>query len=93
MHDDGPQTTPDDDHAPGDLRRLANDGGLSRREFVAGAGTVGIGLIASEWLDPLSRAFNYPQISWLCEGSFRSDCLCKELISTARLGHGDRRAE
>ena len=56
MHDDGPQTTPDDDHAPGDLRRLANDGGLSRREFVAGAGTVGIGLIASEWLDPLSRA-------------------------------------
>ena len=45
MHNEEEGSTPEDDSR------------LSRREFVAGAGTVGAGLIASQWLGPISQSF------------------------------------
>ena len=37
-------------------RRLEDVGRLSRREFVAGTGAVGVGLVTSQWLGPLSHS-------------------------------------
>ena len=41
-----------------DVQQPPEDGcRLSRREFMAGTGAVGVGLVASQWLGPLSHSF------------------------------------
>ncbi len=56
MHDEGQNFTLVEGHIPGGGKPLEDGGRLSRREFVAGTGAVGIGLVASQWLGPLSHS-------------------------------------
>ena len=59
MHDDQDPFTPDDPLIPEDAQSLEDSPfyPLNRREFIAGTGAIGAGLLAAQWLGPLDRAF------------------------------------
>ena len=54
MPDEHEPSTPADSLFPLDAHSAGAGSLLSRREFVSGAGAVGAGLLASQWLGPLS---------------------------------------
>ena len=53
---DEEELTSPDDQVTGSQEPFEKDCQWSRREFVAGAGAVGVGLVASQWLGPLTSS-------------------------------------
>ncbi len=54
---------PDDGLIPDDPLALEDGPEFSRRGFLAGTGAVGAGLLASQWLGPLSRSFGAESVA------------------------------